>query len=83
MASCITNRDFEYTADGKKVFTKEFLLRRGYCCKCGCTNCPYDEIAEVDPNTPQELIDNWSAETNSENDTPNFYAGDIPEDQEL
>ena len=33
----------DYTIDesGNLVFTKEFLLRRGYCCKNGCTNCPY------------------------------------------
>ena len=24
-----------------KPLTREFLLRRGHCCKNGCKNCPY------------------------------------------
>ena len=24
------------------MFTKEYLLERGYCCGNGCVNCPYD-----------------------------------------
>ncbi len=30
-----------YLEDGLFVFTREFLLRRGYCCESGCRNCPY------------------------------------------
>lgn len=30
-----------YEEEGKVVFTKEFLLKRGYCCGNGCRNCPY------------------------------------------
>jgi len=30
-----------YVEDGLVVFTREFLLKRGYCCKCGCRHCPY------------------------------------------
>jgi gamma-glutamylcyclotransferase (GGCT)/AIG2-like uncharacterized protein YtfP len=26
-----------------KPLSKEFLLKRGYCCKLGCKNCPYEE----------------------------------------
>lgn len=26
---------------GNYVFTKEFLEKRGYCCKNGCKHCPY------------------------------------------
>lgn len=33
--------DFYYTADGYKVFTAQYLLKRGYCCKNGCKHCPY------------------------------------------
>jgi hypothetical protein len=29
--------------NGKYVFTKEFLLKRGRCCNSGCRNCPYKE----------------------------------------
>ena len=32
----------DYTLeDGKWIFTRQFLLNRGYCCKNGCRNCPY------------------------------------------
>ncbi len=33
--------DFELNDDGLMVATREFLLRRGYCCGSGCRNCPY------------------------------------------
>jgi len=33
--------DFELNEDGLMVATREFLLRRGFCCGCGCRNCPY------------------------------------------
>ncbi len=33
--------DFELNEDGLLVATREFLLRRGFCCGCGCRNCPY------------------------------------------
>lgn len=26
-----------------KPLTKEFLLKRGYCCHNGCKNCPYKD----------------------------------------
>jgi len=35
------NIDFYYDENGLMVFTKEFLLKRGKCCKSGCKNCPY------------------------------------------
>lgn len=33
----------DYVIDelGRWVFTREYLLKRGYCCKSGCRNCPY------------------------------------------
>lgn len=32
----------DYTIeDDKWVFTKWFLLKRGFCCNSGCRNCPY------------------------------------------
>jgi primosomal protein N' len=35
----------DYTIEnGLFVFTASFLKRRGYCCKNGCRNCPYDFI---------------------------------------
>jgi len=34
----------DYTIeDGLIVFTREYLLRRGYCCGSICQNCPYGE----------------------------------------
>jgi hypothetical protein len=27
--------------NGMMILTKNFLLKRGYCCKNGCRNCPY------------------------------------------
>jgi len=34
--------DYYFNSDGLVVFTKEYLLERGYCCGNGCVNCPYD-----------------------------------------
>lgn len=34
--------DYFFNSDGLVVFTKEYLLERGYCCGNGCVNCPYD-----------------------------------------
>ncbi len=33
----------DYTIDslGRFVFTREYHLKRGYCCENGCLNCPY------------------------------------------
>jgi len=30
-----------YVENGNLVFTKEYLLKRGYCCESGCRHCPY------------------------------------------
>lgn len=34
------NTDYYYE-NGFMVFTKEYLLKRGYCCKNNCRHCPY------------------------------------------
>ncbi len=34
--------DYYFNNNGLVVFTKEYLLERGYCCGNGCVNCPYD-----------------------------------------
>ncbi|MFN4243344.1 MAG: DUF5522 domain-containing protein [Tepidisphaerales bacterium] len=32
----------DYTVEnGRWVFTRAFLLRRGFCCTSGCRHCPY------------------------------------------
>ena len=33
--------DFYYNEDGYRVFTAQYLLKRGYCCQNGCKHCPY------------------------------------------
>jgi hypothetical protein len=30
-----------YIENGVMIFTEAYLLKRGYCCKCGCRHCPY------------------------------------------
>lgn len=30
-----------YMENGFVVFTREYHLKRGYCCKSGCRHCPY------------------------------------------
>lgn len=34
-----TDTDDIFDADG--ALSREYLLRRGYCCRNGCRNCPY------------------------------------------
>ncbi len=36
----VEGEDF-YVENGLYVFTAQFLLRRGYCCRSGCRHCPY------------------------------------------
>lgn len=33
--------DYYVNDDGYRVFTEQYLLKRGYCCKNGCKHCPY------------------------------------------
>jgi hypothetical protein len=40
MMKLIENVDYTYEGD-RIVFTRDFLLRRGYCCNARCRNCPY------------------------------------------
>lgn len=34
-------QDFYFNDKGLMVFTKEYHLKRGYCCKNNCLNCAY------------------------------------------
>ncbi len=36
----------DFDEDG--AFTREFLLRRDFCCENGCRNCPYGFISPDD-----------------------------------
>lgn len=33
--------DYYFTPEGYIVFTEQYLLKRGYCCRSGCRHCPY------------------------------------------
>ncbi len=33
--------DFYWTEEGYRVFTEQYLLKRGYCCESNCRHCPY------------------------------------------
>ena len=38
----VEGRDY-YLEDGRVIFTKEYLEKRGPCCGNACVNCPYNE----------------------------------------
>ena len=40
MSKLELGRDYELV-DGRVVFLREYLIRRGYCCYKRCINCPY------------------------------------------
>ena len=33
--------DYYINEIGYRIFTEQYLLKRGYCCKNGCKHCPY------------------------------------------
>ena len=37
----LTDEDFYLNEEGFMVFTKEYHLKRGFCCKSGCLHCPW------------------------------------------
>lgn len=48
----------DYTLeDGKFVLTRQFLERRGHCCRNGCRHCPYGFRAESRPKDTSEELD--------------------------
>jgi len=34
--------EYYYTPQGFLVFTEDYHLKRGYCCKSNCRHCPYE-----------------------------------------
>jgi hypothetical protein len=36
------NEDYYFNEEGFLVFTKQYHLKRGYCCKNKCLNCPWN-----------------------------------------
>ncbi len=49
-----------YIENGMLVFTKEYHLKRGYCCKSGCRHCPWGFIKNnsKQPESPENNTDN-------------------------
>lgn len=43
------------TEEGYIVFTEQYLLRRGYCCKNGCKHCPYGYDPKTDRLSKKKL----------------------------
>ncbi|MBL4889537.1 MAG: hypothetical protein JKX97_05905 [Candidatus Lindowbacteria bacterium] len=37
----LTKEDYTFDELGNMVFTREYHLKRGHCCKSGCQHCPY------------------------------------------
>jgi hypothetical protein len=38
-----------YIENGLMVFTREYHLKRGYCCQSGCRHCPYGFSPDQQP----------------------------------
>lgn len=59
MSKLVEGKDYFLNKDGLMVFTKEYHLKRGYCCESGCSECPYGYHERVDPSVPSEFQDPW------------------------
>ncbi|MDD3459640.1 MAG: DUF5522 domain-containing protein [Weeksellaceae bacterium] len=52
--------DYYKTEQGYIVFTEQYLLRRGFCCRSGCRHCPYgydkntDSFRKAKKNEPKK-----------------------------
>lgn len=67
--------DFNYDHLGRMVLTKEYHLKRGYCCQSGCLNCPYGFTDKADPSYPAELQNIWPE------DEASFYEDPADQDE--
>lgn len=47
---------FYINESGLYVFTKQYLLQRGYCCGNGCLHCPYNYKNVLDLERRKRLI---------------------------
>jgi hypothetical protein len=50
----IEGEDYYLSPEGYKVFTEKFHLKRGYCCRSGCKNCPYGFDKKTNTIRPQK-----------------------------
>ena len=39
--------DYYFIEGGYLVFTEEYHLKRGYCCKNGCRHCPWKKLTNT------------------------------------
>jgi Family of unknown function (DUF5522) len=47
--------DYYLSPEGYMVFTEQFHLRRGHCCKSGCRHCPYGYDKNTDRIDPKKI----------------------------
>ncbi|MBB6127100.1 DUF5522 domain-containing protein [Mucilaginibacter lappiensis] len=50
--------DYYINEDGNFVFTKEYHLKRGYCCKNKCLHCPWNYGKQDIADTQNEINKN-------------------------
>jgi hypothetical protein len=56
--------DFYFNESGLMVFTKEYHLKRGFCCGNGCINCPYHYENVADEKKRELLQKNCDSKEN-------------------
>lgn len=49
------------TQGGLVIFSKNYLIRKGECCGCGCFSCPYEPPfingnSQLQENTKEEIL---------------------------
>lgn len=45
------SEDYYFIDGGYIVFTKEYHLKRGFCCKNGCRHCPWNKSDKLESVT--------------------------------
>ena len=50
------SQDYLKDKEGNITFTKEYHLKRGYCCMSGCLNCPFGYTESSSEDIPKELL---------------------------
>jgi len=51
----LEEEDYYLSAEGYKVFTVQYHLKRGYCCQSNCRHCPYN----FDPKRSWKIRHNY------------------------
>jgi hypothetical protein len=61
----VEGTDYHINEDGNFVFTKEYHLKRGYCCKNRCLNCPWDygKPKEKDVGNNSDITDDFNSDS--------------------